>query len=121
MPKNNGIQWTKDTLDPYYADMMLREGGFRITPKLRAIAKGAGEIAQARAPWSDITGAARRGLNGDVYREGNNIILRLSHSVEYGKWLETIQGGKYAVIMPTLEAVGPVFLKAASDGFTPRR
>lgn len=122
MPRNrSGVQWTRDTLEPYYDDMILRENGFRITAKLRSIAKKAGDTAQAKAPWSDITGAARRGLNGDVYREGNNIILRLSHSVEYGKWLETIQDGKYAVIMPTLETMGSEFLKAAADGFTPRR
>ena len=121
MPGKSGIEWSKDELGPYYSDMMLREGGFRITPKLRSFAAEAGSKAQTNAPWRDITGAARRGLHGEVYREGNNIILRLSHSEEYGKWLETIQNGKYATIMPTLEAIGPDLLKAAADGFTPRR
>lgn len=116
----SGVVWGKDDLGPYYADMELRQGGFRITPKLRALAARGVEHAQSNAPWRDITGAARRGLNAEIYKEGTNIILRLSHSVEYGKWLETILDGQYATIMPTLEAIGPELLKAAADGFTPR-
>jgi hypothetical protein len=117
----SGTQWTRDELGPYYDDMILRENGFRITQKLQNLAKRAADVAQAEAPWRDITGAARRGLNAELYREGNSVILRLSHSVEYGKWLETIQDGKYATIMPTLNAIGPELIKAAGDGFTPRR
>lgn len=66
--------------------------------------------AQANAPWADRTGAAREGLYATVEREGLEIALSLEHSVDYGLWLETIQSGAYAIIMPTLESIsGPLF------------
>lgn len=120
MTKSSGVRWTRDTLEPYYDDMIVRENGFRITSRLKQLADRAASTAQSDAPWNDITGAARRGLTASLYKENNNIILRLSHSVAYGEFLETIQGGKYAVIMPTLEKIGPALLAAAADGFTPR-
>lgn len=69
--------------------------------------------AQANAPWSDITGRARQGLKADISIEGGEVVLTLSHSVDYGYWLELIQQGKFAIIMPTLEALGPEILKNA--------
>lgn len=67
--------------------------------------------AQDNAPWQDITGDARNGLTAEVYTEGDDVILSLSHSVEYGQWLETIQSGRFAIIMPTLEAYAPMIFK----------
>ena len=69
--------------------------------------------AQANAPWADITGQARSGLMASVYDEGGEIVLELSHGVEYGYWLEVIQDGRFAVIMPTLEVLGPEILRRA--------
>jgi len=63
------------------------------------------DYAQATAPWHDITGEARAGLSTEVYEEGGEIIMDLFHTVDYGEWLETIQSGRFAVIMPTLEAM----------------
>lgn len=62
------------------------------------------EEAKANAPWNDITGAARRGLVGHVQVNGYIVTIVLSHTVEYGIWLEIRWEGKYAIIMPTLEA-----------------
>lgn len=69
--------------------------------------------ARSNAPWSDITGAARNGLTARVYMEGGEVVLELAHSVDYGRWLELIQEGRFAIIMPTLEALGPEILKDA--------
>lgn len=77
---------------------------------------GAAQIeayAQSNAPWGDITGAARHGLTANVFHEGGEIVLELSHSVDYGYWLEVIQGGNFAIIMPTLEALGPEIIQTA--------
>lgn len=62
--------------------------------------------AKNNAPWADRTGAARNGLTASVYVDGGEIVLELSHSVDYGYWLELIQDGRFAIIMPTLEALG---------------
>ena len=69
--------------------------------------------AKQNAPWSDQTGMARAGLNASVSVEGGEVVLTLAHSVDYGIWLETIQDGAYAIIMPTLEALGPQILRDA--------
>lgn len=84
-----------------------------------AMAAGKSEVqayAQANAPWADRTGAARNGLVASVYEEGGQIILELAHSVDYGVWLELIQDGAFAIIMPTLEALGPKILRDAGAG-----
>ena len=69
--------------------------------------------ARMNAPWSDQTGAARAGLTASVYEEGGEIVLELAHSVDYGIWLELIQDGAFAIIMPTLEALGPKIIRDA--------
>ena len=65
------------------------------------------EFAKEQASWEDRTGDAREGLDTDVSRHGNTIIWELFHTVPYGVWLETIQNGKFAIIMPTLELFAP--------------
>lgn len=60
--------------------------------------------AQANAPWNDITGFARAGLSINVSREGAIITLTLYHTMYYGIYLELRWGGRYAIIMPTLQA-----------------
>lgn len=65
------------------------------------------EYAKTNAPWSDRTGDARDGLDTEVEWEGNDIAWYLYHTVEYGPWLELIQNGRYAIIMPTLEMFAP--------------
>jgi hypothetical protein len=86
---------------------------------LGAMESGAERVeyyAQTNAPWHDRTGMARDGLNASVFEEDGNIVLELAHGVEYGYWLEVIQDGQYAIIMPTLEALGPEILREAGAG-----
>lgn len=70
------------------------------------------DYAKSNAPWQDITGAARQGLDVDVSVEGDEIVLSLYHTVDYGLWLEIIEGGKFATIMPTLEHFAPSVLRS---------
>ena len=81
-----------------------------------AMERGSEEVesyAQMNAPWSDITGAARSGLTASVDLEDGEVVLQLYHTVDHGYWLETIQDGAYAIIMPTLEALGPRIIQDA--------
>jgi hypothetical protein len=71
------------------------------------VAEEALEFAKEQASWEDRTGDARSGLDVDVDTPRDDIVLTLFHTVEYGQWLETIQAGRFAVIMPTLELYGP--------------
>jgi hypothetical protein len=58
-------------------------------------------------PWQDITGNARRGLRVFVVtqgvHQGKQWIIYFVHSVEYGVHLELGHGGRYAILVPTIE------------------
>lgn len=60
--------------------------------------------AKAYAPWNDVTGSARRGLKTVVIDNQSNYTtqVNLGHSVNYGAWLETRDGGRLAIILPTM-------------------
>lgn len=60
-------------------------------------------IMKQNAPWVDRTGAARSGLKAEASEDGGIITMALSHSVDYGYWLEVIQNGRFAIVGPTLE------------------
>lgn len=74
--------------------------------------------AQANAPWTDRTGDARTGLTADVYTESGSVVLDLYHTVDYGLWLEVIQNGAFAIIMPTLETFAPMVFEQAGGRVT---
>ncbi len=59
------------------------------------------------APWEDRTGAARDGLSADVRGSVTAPELVLYHTVSYGVWLEIRWNGRYAIIGPTIDALGP--------------
>jgi hypothetical protein len=59
--------------------------------------------ARDNAPWQDETGDARAGLDASIDESQGVYTVTLYHSVDYGQWLETIQSGEYAIIMPTIE------------------
>ena len=61
--------------------------------------------AKENAPWEDRTANARQTLHALVDDLAKDVVaLYLSHGVTYGLWLEIANGGKYAVIWPTIEA-----------------
>ena len=67
------------------------------------VAKRSLEYAKANAPWTDRTGDARAGLDVAVDNDGTSITMQLYHTVDYGLWLEVIQNGRFAILMPTLQ------------------
>ena len=65
------------------------------------------QYARENAPWEDRTTDARQGLTASVDQSDDNIELTLAHTVDYGIWLEIRWGGRYAIIIPTIEQLGP--------------
>jgi hypothetical protein len=63
-------------------------------------------VGRQNAPWADRTGNARAGLTAEAYGRDHSAVLEFFHTVDYGKWLELIQNGRFAIIMPTLETEG---------------
>lgn len=72
------------------------------------------DTAAFNAPWEDRTGDARDGLEATSETAGGLVSLFLFHTVEYGLWLEVIQNGRFATIMPTLEQSAPAIFDAAA-------
>jgi hypothetical protein len=110
-----GIRWIRspqvlvDALDGYQRRLIaaVAELAHYFEPKLEAYAK-------ANAPWTDRTGTARQTLFTATEIAKDMVTLYLSHGMEYGKFLELCNSGRYAIVMPTLEAhYGPI--KAALD------
>lgn len=67
------------------------------------------------ALWTDRTGNARAGLR--AVHESDPMVrheLVLFHTMPYGIWLEVRFSGKYAIIAPTLEALGPDLMERIS-------
>ena len=65
------------------------------------------QYAQENAPWQDRTGDARRGLHTVMRESKDTWEIDLAHGVSYGFFLETYNGGEFAIIQPTLRHFAP--------------
>lgn len=64
------------------------------------------------APWTDRTGQARATLRAEVLDvTGRAALVLLQHGVDYGVFLEAMQGGRYAILGPTLDYYGPRIMR----------
>jgi hypothetical protein len=74
--------------------------------------------AKAEAEWKDHTYFLRNGIRGEAfYRPGVDMGITLAHTMEYGKWLETANDGKYAILKPTVEKFMPEIKKELMELF----
>ena len=67
--------------------------------------------AKMNAPWTDRTGNARNGLAARPFRDAQAVGVMIYHQVSYGIWLEVRWSGRYAIINPTIDEMGPVVMK----------
>lgn len=63
------------------------------------------------APWRDRTGQARRGLKAETSDTINAVRMELSHSVDYGVYLEYAMELRFAILEPTARLKGPEIIK----------
>lgn len=104
MANAGGFILELDTLGPLFAgENILRE----TKDKAEDFVPEVEQYAKQNAPWEDRTGDARAGLTAEVTVEAEEVVLSLEHGAEYGLYLETIQSGRFAIIMPTLEVFAP--------------
>ena len=59
--------------------------------------------AKRNAPWTDRTSNARQGLQGGAAFDGSDIVIYITHTMEYGIYLELANAAKYAILMPTID------------------
>ncbi len=68
------------------------------------------------APWQDQTSNARNGLfTKTIHQRNRKYGIVFAHSVPYGIWLEVRWSGKYAVISPTINQMGPEVMKTLNN------
>ena len=74
-----------------------------------SVAKKMEASAKENRPWQDRTGEARRTIKGFAKHASNRSKIRitLQDGVYYGKYLEYCDGGKYAIIEPTVDKEAP--------------
>ena len=122
MKTREGIVWRGLAV---LADNINRRGVTLNRTRRLAIEKLAADMesyAKENAPWKDRTGDARALLKGDaIHDEANDIsIAYLSHGVPYGIWLEIMNSGEFAIVMPTIVEFQSRFMSAvvAADNFS---
>jgi hypothetical protein len=103
------IHWYYDTLTPKMAAFAV-VANVAISAALDQAAQEVQEYAQANASWEDRSGVAREGLTAEANSDGFHHEIVLYHTAEYGIWLEIRWNGRYAIIMPTLEHMGPLVM-----------
>lgn len=100
--------------DKVVANMQAWERRMRAALKALGDHYGAQMEAEAKveAPWTDRTGLARQGLFGEAREFGDDTLrVRLSHTMEYGTYLELANSGKYQVLEPTVQRHAPDFFQ----------
>jgi hypothetical protein len=58
---------------------------------------------KTNAAWTDRTANARQSLESRAYIVGNQVILVACQNMDYGVYLELSNGGKYAIILKTIQ------------------
>lgn len=118
------IVWFNDTLSPGMAGFVTALNK-QFEDELDRFAELCQGYMQENASWEDRTGDAREGLVSEFYKTGNEMGIVLAHTVDYGIWLEVRWSGRYAIIIPTLEVMGPAMMASltgiidrADDGLT---
>ena len=73
--------------------------------------------ARTNAPWTDRTGNARQGLFARIEKDRNRgtYSLIVAHGVPYGLWLEVRFSGRYQIIRPTVQHIGPQVIGTAQQ------
>jgi hypothetical protein len=88
------------------------------TPKLKAalildaqnIAAEMEKWAKQNVPWTDRTAHARLFLKSTVkWKNTNELMIALSHQVDYGVYLELANEGKYAILEKAIGEFTPQF------------
>jgi ABC-type phosphate transport system permease subunit len=70
---------------------------------------------QINAPWTDNTGEARARLKATASHMALTVLIAVAHGVPYGVYLETMQAGRFAILVPAVMEWLPQFFAAAQD------
>ncbi len=91
--KVTGIKQVTDNLNKWAEDRVRGIIAFN-----QFTASKVASEARSQARWNNITGNARQGLTGEAYQMLPQLFIALFHKVDYGKYLELSNDGKFAII-----------------------
>lgn len=127
--RNARGQFTSNNFSFYWqgledlGDRLIGFGDSISEARRSAIDAAAGDLEEymkENAPWSDVTGDARRGLKGVAVHDADSSTLVGAHTVPYGPALEMEQAGRRAIIEPSLivfaARIGGYLKRAVSSG-----
>lgn len=85
--------------------------------KMRAStgAKKLENYAKKYRPWTDRTGNARRTLHGYVENIKNGVRINIAHGMSYGWSLEYEHEKRYAILHPSIMALGNEIVELVLD------
>lgn len=104
------IFWEVDTLTPGirgFADDVDKAVGAVMDYEAPQVQN----YARENATWTDQTGNARNGLFAQPYSGDKTRGIVLYHTMPYGIWLEVRWSGRYQIIVPTIEVMGPQVMR----------
>jgi len=115
MASSSSFHFTRDEISPKLLGAHIRARAY-ISKMTTYYALQAETYAKNNAAWTDRTANARTGLVaiGDNSQAATgHWHIDIGHSVNYGIWLETRFAGRYAIIVPTMEVIGPQYVRDA--------
>ena len=109
MPTRTGIKWVRP---PAKLAQAIEQYGDKVLTALVAVAQRSADLmqndARNNAPWTDRTGNARSGLFGTAEADfaRHVVTIYLSHGalINYGVYLELAHGGRFSILMRTIES-----------------
>jgi len=109
MPTRTGIKWVRP---PAKLAQAIEQYGDKVLTALVAVAQRSADLmqndARNNAPWTDRTGNARSGLFGTAEADfaRHIVTIYLSHGalINYGVYLELAHGGRFSILMRTIES-----------------
>lgn len=116
-PASFAKTWLKITWDNADLLQSLEDGDKAVEDAVMSVLEYQAPIVEnymkQNAPWNDQTGNARQGLRAEAYDLGGGekgIILY--GQVPYQIWLEVKYSGRDAIIVPTIQVMGPQVMQA---------
>lgn len=83
-----------------------------------SVGKELESYAKSNRSWTDRTGDARKALKGSSEPIGKEVVrCSIEHGVSYGVYLEMKNERRYAILKPTIDAVGPKALNGLDKIF----
>ncbi|MBE6760232.1 MAG: hypothetical protein E7554_09155 [Ruminococcaceae bacterium] len=109
------------SLDPLSGKLhdLARTAPENILAGASAVAEEMESVAKQNAPWTDRTGNARRTLAGfSKWDSTGSLVVGIAGHMHYSPRLELHYGGRYAILVPTVDSYAPIILAAVARAVT---